>query len=430
MTTKHGAIVLALASTLIGCTAADADGGVEESDVTSKTATFLELAFTGEVIGPATESATQRKKSVVAQLFYLAGELDKVHGGHGRFGYVELDATQVEPAGEGLERLRYEARLPVAWPKSRAVPARYRVVVPRRVDRDGLDAFNTKYNGKCGPTKYGADALWYDFQPIGTGCALDAADVLDVQATVKRHPLITSDRRPEIERFWDDGVFRFVVVHGTDGASSTASTDDAGVREYLDFQRRVREAYPGGTATSGPKTSDVYDDWTFEAAVPALDGSDAKLVVVTLLTAGLGHIGASFDERYGPLSADADYVSYAGHSGLGKNIAAMADKEQVSPQHYQIYFLDGCSTFAYLDSSLADRRIATNGADVDPHGTKFLDLVVNAQPAPWYTGADSQWTLLRHLSGRALVGYDKILEDLSQSAVPVVAGEEDNPAVE
>ncbi|MBW2457380.1 MAG: hypothetical protein JRI68_22930, partial [Deltaproteobacteria bacterium] len=45
------------------------------------------------------------------------------------------------------------------------------------------------------------------------------------------------------------------------------------------------------------------------------------------------------------------------------------------------------------------------------------------------TGADSQWTILSNLAGTAEVSYLDILDDLSQSATPVVSGEEDNPSV-
>ena len=73
------------------------------------------------MIAPATDSEAQRKKSVVTQLFYMAGELDKAHGGHGRFAYVDLEDVEVEPLEGGLERVSYRARLPVAFDISSTV---------------------------------------------------------------------------------------------------------------------------------------------------------------------------------------------------------------------------------------------------------------------------------------------------------------------
>jgi len=400
----------------------------QESNLTSKSAVFLELSFTGQVVAPTTTNTAQWRKSVVSQLFYMSGELDKVHGGHGRFGFVELSDMSSEPHSEGLELVRYQAKLAVAWPKYSHVPERYRVVVPLRVDSEGLSAFNNKYKGSCGKAKYGADNFWYDFEPIATACEMASEDVLDTEAAVAPHPDVTTDKRPEYERFWDDGVFRAVIVHGTDSASSK-DPDDLGVREYLDLQRRLEKAYPEAKITSGETTYAIYDDWTLEATVEGYGGVEGKLIVTTLLTSSLKHIGSDFDERFGALSADADLITYGGHSGLSKNIKALAAKETVKPQHYQVYFIDGCSTFAYLDTTLADRRIATNGEELDPHGTKYLDVIINAQPAPWWSGADSQWTILSHLAGTETTSYLDILDDLTQSATPVVAGEQDNPSV-
>ena len=424
---RHAAVLVLSSLAAVGC--AD-DGAVSQADdLTSKSAIFLELSFHGETIGAGTESPTQLRKSVVSQLFYLAGELDKVHGGHGRFGYVELENVQVEPLEGGLERIVYDAKLPVAWPKHRAVPETYRVVAPLRVDPVSLDAFNTKYAGRCGEAHYGAEYLWYDFEPVTSGCAIDEGDVIDTVAKVAPSPYTTIDKRPELERFWDDGVFRAVVVHGTD-SSWGKDENDTGVRQYLAFQDKLKSAYPDGVVTEGPTSYGIFDDWTFEVEVPSYGGGSGKLVVTTLLTSSLESIGSDFDERFAALSPEADLITYGGHSGLSANIKAIAAKEKVQAQHYQVYFLDGCSTFAYLDTTLTDARIAINGEELDPHGTKFLDVIVNAQPAPWYTGAASQWTVLSSLSGSDKVSYLDILDELSQSATPVVAGEEDNPSID
>lgn len=400
----------------------------QESDLTSQSAIFLELSFSAQVVGPATESEAQLRKQVVTQLFYMAGEIDKVHGGHGQFGFVELANLQSETLEDGLVATTYEAKLPVAWPKHRDVPETYRVVVPLRVDDLGLDAFNTKYAGSCGKAKYGAEYLWYDFEPIATGCEMAPEDIVDTVALVAESPHTTTDRRPEFERFWDDGEFRAVIVHGTDGAWSRDESD-TGVRQYSELQGLLTRAYPEAEITVAATSYSVFDDWTLTATVPTYGGGEGRLVVTTLLTAPLESIGADFDSRFGPLSVDADLITYGGHSGLSANIRALAAREQVKPEHYQVYFLDGCSTFAYLDTTLTDRRIEVNGSEIDPQGTKFLDMIVNAQPAPWYTGADSQWTILSMLAGSAEVSYLDILDELSQSATPVVSGEEDNPPV-
>ncbi len=423
-----------LAATVLGALGATAcvtdDVTTESDDLTSKDAVFLELSFAGEVVAQRAETDAERKKAIVTQLFYLSGELDKSHRGHGQFGFVELADVNVEALDDGLERVTYNAKLPVAWPKHRAVPETYRVVAPLRTDPAGLNAFNSAYRDKCGEAHYGTDALWYDFTPISShNCEIAEGDALDVVATVAVHPRTTTDKRPEHERFWDDGVFRMVLVHGTDSASSY-DTNDIGVRQYDGFKRKLLAAHPDGVETAGESGGGIYDDWQFEATVEAPGGGEGKLLVNALLAASLQHVGQRFDARFGPLSKEADFISYGGHSGLSKNIKALAAKEQVKEQHYQVWFIDGCSTFAYLDRTLVDARIALNGTDLDPNGTKFLDVIVNAQPAPWYTGTASQWTVLSALADTKPHSYMSIVDELGSSATPVVSGEEDNPSID
>jgi hypothetical protein len=408
-----------------GC--ADETGASQESDLTSKSAEFLELSFSGEVVLDATESESEVHKGVVAQLFYLAGELDKTHGGHGRFGFVELDQWTSEPAGDGLVRVRYDARLPVAWPKNESVPDSYRIVVPLHADAAGLDAFNAKYAHKCGHTEYGQENTWYDFTPIATGCAIDAADVLDTVADVRPNPDVTSVRYPEFPRFWEDGEFRVVLVNGTDGAWSKDPSDPL-VSVYLEFQAELQRTF-GGTVTQGPTSASIFDDWTLEAPITTYSGGEGKIVITTLLTGQLESAGPDLDARFDEISGDADVLMYGGHSGLSKNIRAMAAKGVVKPQHYQVMILQGCSTFAYLDRSLVERRIEVNGAEEDPDGTRYLDIIATAQPAYMSTNVPTFMAALTHLSDHTPHTYLELLDEMPQSAIPVVAGEEDNPEI-
>lgn len=426
---KQLVTTLALASAVAPFAACSGDDGAlsDESDLTSKSAVFLELSFEGDALVPADEEAGQRRKRLESQMFYLAGELDKTHGAHGRFGFVELEDVSSEPAEDGLERIHYRAKLPVAWPKNRAKPESYRVVLPRRLDDVGLRAFNQKYAHVCAEAHYGEENLWYDFRPVTTsGCELDADDVVDVEAGVTDSPYTTTGRYPEYPRFWEDGTFHMVLVHGTDHASSEDPSDFIAA-EYIAFKERLTEAFPEATITKGDTNYSIYDDFTLETTVEQYGGGTGKLVVHTLLTSPLKYIGSDFDTRFDAISGDADLIAYGGHSGLSLNIKALARKGVVEPGHYQVMMFQGCSTFAYLDRSVADRRIEVNGADVDPNGTKFLDVVATAQPAYAYTNSPSFWAVLDTLSGTDAVTYDELLEKMPQQAIPLVAGEEDNP---
>ena len=94
----------------------------------------------------------------------------------------------------------------------------------------------------------------------------------------------------------------------------------------------------------------------------------------------LKSVGADFDTRYNPLSEKADLIMYDGHAGLGKNVNALARKGKVAAGKYQLVLLNGCQTFAYIDTTMNDRRIEANGAASDPKGTRFMDVMGNALP--------------------------------------------------
>ena len=60
-------------------------------------------------------------------------------------------------------RITYRAALPVAWPKDHAAPASYELSLPR--DVTALDAFNRKYDGRCGRSEHFAREPLARLQP-------------------------------------------------------------------------------------------------------------------------------------------------------------------------------------------------------------------------------------------------------------------------
>src|SRR5438874_1020393 len=87
-----------------------ADGGSDE--LTSKTATFLEFRFHAQVVAPHADGDAARRKAIVSQLFYLSGELDKAHGGHGRFNFATLSNVTAAAVDDALDRIDYDAVVP------------------------------------------------------------------------------------------------------------------------------------------------------------------------------------------------------------------------------------------------------------------------------------------------------------------------------
>jgi hypothetical protein len=95
------------------------------------------------------------------------------------------------------------------------------------------------------------------------------------------------------------------------------------------------------------------------------------------------------------------------------------------PGKYQLFFFDGCDTFAYMDDTLATRRAALNPDD--PTGTKYMDTMMNAMPAYFSSMPNDALSLVTALANPSSPeSYEDIFEGIDQAQIVVVDGEEDN----
>jgi hypothetical protein len=87
-----------------------------------------------------------------------------------------------------------------------------------------------------------------------------------------------------------------------------------------------------------------------------------------------GGPGGRYQRQIAAATESADYVSYNGHSDYGHNIATLESWATVVPRHYQIFYINGCSSFAYLDDDLFRKHEQANPGE--PRG-RYLDVIVN-----------------------------------------------------
>jgi hypothetical protein len=162
-------------------------------------------------------------------------------------------------------------------------------------------------------------------------------------------------------------------------------------------------------------------DITFRATLA--DGK--QIEVVALLVDSVRSAPYSFTQRYEKLSGQADLIAYNGHSGLGANIRALARKGKWVAGQYVVVFMNGCDTYAYVDSALSDAHAAVNPDD--PQGTRYVDVVTNAMPSFFGNMANATLALVRGLlDHQAPKTYEQIFAGISSSQVVLVSGEEDN----
>jgi hypothetical protein len=183
-------------------------------------------------------------------------------------------------------------------------------------------------------------------------------------------------------------------------------------------------------ADNGIKTepADVSDapgvdapDVTFTA-----DLGDGKTIeIVALLVDNVRTAGQTFNDRYEALSGDADIIAYNGHAGLGSNVRALASKGKFKTGKYQIFFMNGCDTFAYVDNQLQQAHADVN--DDDPVGSRYLDMVNNVMPSYFHSMPYASMAMMDGLLNyNEPETYEEIFKDIDRSEVVVVTGEHDN----
>lgn len=345
--------------------------------------------------------------------------------GVGRLDKLALSEVRTEREGD-LTRVRYHAKLPVSIAKTARVSRSYTLLLPRRADWAGQDAFFRKYEATC-TDRWAHDLetgiYWYYYRPKEARCALDDADVVNLRAHVRRSPENTRGKYPEYDRIWADGVLDVIAIYGKveDG---TTTERDRGIWSHSHFVSTMRRELPNAVVTPADapeRPGWSYPDVTIESTLP--DGRKVRLT--SLLVDNVRESGPAFEQRYADLSTKADVIVYNGHAGLGQNVRALARMGRFEPGKYQIIYMNGCDTFAYVDGHLAETRARLNPDD--PTGTKYMEIITNSMPPTWDSLPINTMSMVRDLMKLdAPVTYEELLGHFDQSGFVAVTGEEDN----
>lgn len=396
------------------------DDGKSDSSVE---AVVVNFEFDGELV---TDSSWNPESKIEDQLLYTIGHLngdDSV----GRLDRVTL--TNIQKVQEdGKTKISYHAVLPVAWGERNNVPANYTLRLPRDVTYSGQTAFTDKYKHDC--VDYGAHdvtsgSMWYYYRPNLSRCNLADADIVTVEATVTLSDVNTTGKFPEYHKVWEDDELRILAVFGKyeDGATTSS---DAGIAGYNKFASAIRSELSQYGLTTTPAEVPTSPgvgtpDLEFQATLP--DGK--KVQVNALLVDNVSSAGATFNTRYEGLSTHADFIAYNGHAGLGQNVRALASKGKWVQGQYVIVFLNGCDSYAYVDSALADAHMAVNPDDTV--GTKYLDTMTNVLPSFFASMSNATMAMVRGLmSFETPKTYEQIFKSVDSSQEVIVSGEQDN----
>jgi hypothetical protein len=396
----------------------------DEGAFSSKDATLLEFEFDGQML---TQGAWNPKQQIQDQLLYTIGHLNG-NKSVGRLDRLDLTNVTTTPAENGLTKVTYHAKLPVAWGSKSNLPSTYEFTLPLNTTYQSLNEFTEKYKHDCvdwGAHDVDSGSMWYYYRPAQSNCKIDAAHVFKTTAKVTKSALNTTGKYPEYNKVWEDGALNVVAVFGKyeDGATTTA---DAGVSAYNRFVTTMQRELSTFNLVTKPATLPASPgvetpDITFDATL----AGGKKVTITALLVDNVRTAGAAFDARYEQLSTTADVITYNGHAGLGDNVRALARKGKWVAGKYLITFMNGCDTFAYVDGSLAETRAKINPDD--PSGTKYMEIVTNAMPAFFSSMPTASLSLIRGLMKHDKPQtYEQIFDGVDRQQVIVVTGEEDN----
>lgn len=417
--------LLAIGVGVLSLTAAcssEADSAQSDDAFSSNQATLLSFEFDASLV---TDYAWDDNQTIQDQLLYTIGHLN-AENSVGRLDTVEITNIKKTDVG-GKTQISYHAKLPVAWGSKTKLPKTYEFKLPKDVSTAGQEAFTAAHKDACVDWEahdVDSGSMWYYYRPAQQGCQLADAEIVKTTASVKRSTSNTKNKYPEYQMVWADDRLEVVSIFGK--YEATGGADDAGVQGFNTFVGSMKTALAAYQPTTTPANlSDApapdQKDVTIEGTLP--DGKKVK--VTALLVDSITSTWEGFDARYGALTPTADLIMYNGHSGLGQNVRALAGMGQWVAKKYQMFFMNGCDSFAYVDGSLAQTRAALNPDD--PKGTKYMEFITNAMPSMFASMPYASVELVNGLLGfQQPKTYDQIFTGIDRSEVVLVTGEEDN----
>jgi len=396
-------------------------------DDASALALFVDFQWKGSF---KSTSSWNLRQTISDHLLYTIGQLNGANA-VGRLDKLELIGTPTYANGT----VSYEAKMAVAWGNKTNVPSTFDLVLPASNEYSALQTFTTTYSHSC--VDYGAHdvdsgSMWYYFRPKRSGCSFADADIYKATATVTTSPINTTGKFPEFDKVWEDGQLNVLAIFGKyeDGATTSA---DAGIDGYNEFIAEMkRELGTRGTVTTTPATIPTNPGSSVPAVSFVVATPDGKKINVdAFLTDNVTddlNSNAEFIAAYERLSTRADFIVYNGHAGLGTNIRSLAHSGRWVAGQYVVVFMNGCDTYAYIDSALNDAHRAVNSDD--PNGTKYIDIVANGMPAFFASMSGATMSLFRGLANyQDPQTYEQIFRNVDRSQIVLVSGEQDNTFV-
>jgi hypothetical protein len=396
-------------------------------------------------------SARRAIDNQIQHLYGPMGEADYVAVPKNRH---EISNIRVESQGGRYFRAHYSYRGMIAL--QNGPNDFYEVVLPIRPSQIYNDSLNHNGYNPCTDEHYQSQGdFWYFWNPYRSeecrSLLREGEHYARVSGRVARIPN-TQLTYPEyarlIRRGTDGGrVIRMDVLYGMDDPSKGRdpwSSDDINATNFRSLVQMLRNR--------GYRDSRVWSRQDFQGFIGLDEGSYSDPYVMELsksTPAGIRLVTriffgpSGFNEDSSPFHfflknamETASVFIYSGHSGLGAHldIAAIEDRYgfriQPSRNLYQIYFINGCTTYSYYNEMFFERK----ATEQDPTGSRNLDVITNGL-ATYFSVIDTADFYLfdavtNWADGRGALSYQRLADATDTNNLYGVNGDEDNPTTE
>lgn len=366
-------------------------------------------------------------EDIKRQLFYSIGQFNG-EGGVGELSDVKIDLGGHEQLSDGTRRVEYTASFLVSWPRAASQEHEYGLILPIAVSGTPFDQFYQVFSlaeNKCldaSAHDLSAGNLWYYYRPqtCPAVVAANASLLAKFPVTFRISGVNTAGKFPEYDMIWSDGKLAATLIFGKNKLDATADSD-AGIAAYNAMYKQLTESF-GQPASSNLPAGILRPGNAHPALRLTFQHQGRELDLAIYLIASIQSADEAFISEYNTRTQFSDYVSYNAHSGLGANIQALARLGKFTTGQYQIFLINGCDTFAYLDKALQDAHHAANPGHAP---TKFFDFITNAMPAYFHTLAASNMAMLQGFINQDRT-YAELLSQFDPKQMAAVVGEEDN----
>lgn len=385
----------------------------------------------GKILSP-TSYPNAVQSYISNQLYYTVGQLNGVHG-VADLNKNQILITSISPEADenGLYAVTYQATLFVSWDKGTPIPASFELIMPAQPDQVGIANFMATYANDCREDfshEPEAGNFWYYYRTDAYNCLLtkpehvvDSKVVTKFNMTFEKSNEQTEGKSPEYKKVWEDGKLVATAIFALNEPENDPQYDVA-TYAYNSFYQGLIRLY-GKPISQSPTLANGQDpgpevdrlEMVFQTPAGPLD-------VGMMLVSGIRMLTSEQAAFYSQRTQNSDFVSYSGHSGLGANIRALTRLGTFVPNQYQLFFINGCDTFAYVDNSLGNAHAAVN-PDFGPD--KFFDVITNSMPSYFHENAMGNLTLISSLVEKTAT-YKEILGNIDPAQRAVVTGEQDN----